>query len=146
MNNIAVSLPTVTRTPRFQATTFQTFGWFLEHAQDSNERIRAATSPAWLVASTPAVEFYLTDDGLSGFGVASNGELVGVFSLVKGRGEALMNEAIYRGATHLDCFEGFLPGFYASFGFIEVGSAANWEPNGPRVVYMALSDAQLVSI
>ena len=39
-------------------------------------------------------------------------------------------------ARTLDCFDGFLPDFYAEFGFVEYKREPNWDPKGADVVYM----------
>ncbi|AXQ61131.1 acetyltransferase [Streptomyces phage Hank144] len=83
--------------------------------------------------------YYLTDDFQSGFGVAQDGTLVGLFSLIKGRGEDLVWDAIlHHGATKLDCFDGFLPDYYKRFGFVETERVPNWTPGEPDVVFMSL--------
>lgn len=122
----------------YNATTRETFAAALRTAQYLDARVKDATSePATYEHGRH--ECYLSEDGLSGFAVSHTGELVGVFSRVKGRGPLLMKHAIYRGATHLDCFEGYLSAFYAQHGFLEVGSSQNWGgAHLPRVVYMAL--------
>lgn len=83
--------------------------------------------------------YFTTDDGASGFGIDRDGTLIGVFSTVKGRGDALVAAAIENGATNLDCFDGYLPSLYARHGFREVRREANWTPGGPDVVFMALT-------
>ncbi|MFE9254052.1 hypothetical protein [Streptomyces sp. NPDC006879] len=83
--------------------------------------------------------YYLTADAESGFGVTPDGTLIGLFSLPKGRGTALVQAAISRGAYLLDCFDGFLPTYYRTFGFVETERVANWTPGEPDVVFMALS-------
>lgn len=82
--------------------------------------------------------FYLTDDLQSGFGVNTDGELFGVFSLERGRGDALVRTAIKLGATRLDCFEGYLSALYARHGFVEYDRRPNWTEGGPDVVWMRL--------
>ncbi len=127
----------------FNATTCMTFVNALCHAHEKSHLVRAACSEplGYLDTHTVGDEYYLSEDQLSGFAVKANGELVGVFSLVKGRGAQLMRHATYRGATHLDCFDGFLPTFYAQHGFVVVGSIRNWNGDDhPRVVYMALRE------
>lgn len=90
---------------------------------------------------------FLAPDGLSGFAIKPDGELISVFSLVSGRGDELVAAAVERGATKLDCFEPYLPRLYARHGFREVEryqwddqyAPANWdyEKNGrPDVVVM----------
>lgn len=75
-----------------------------------------------------------------GFIVKSDGELVGLFSSIKGRGPDLVLAAINSGATHLDCFDGYLVKFYGQLGFVEYDRQPNWTPGGPAVVYMALPE------
>jgi hypothetical protein len=80
--------------------------------------------------------YVLSTDGQSGYAVRPSGELVNVFSLVKGRGARLVRHALMTGAVYLDCFDGYLTSFYGRHGFREVGRVANWTPGGPDVVYM----------
>jgi hypothetical protein len=124
----------------FDQTTKHTFLLALAHAQLTHEQVRNATSPVSdFVASAREREYYVSDDLKSGFAVCEDGELTGVFSTVKGRGAALIATALHRGATFLSCFDGFLPGLYARFGFIKVGSERNWGGDAlPRCVHMAL--------
>lgn len=75
-----------------------------------------------------------------GFIVKADGELVGVFSSLKGRGDVLVIAAQNEGAQHLDCFDGYLTEFYAGHGFVEYDRQPNWTPGGPAVVYMALPE------
>jgi hypothetical protein len=56
---------------------------------------------------------------------------------VRGRGDALVSDAIARGAKHLNCFDGYLPTLYARHGFVEVRREPNWTEGGPDIVYMA---------
>lgn len=107
-------------------------------ARQASRTIRDATSPSDEYPRFGA-DYYLTPDRLSGYGVV-RGTLIGLFSLVRGRGNALVAQAIADGATSLDCFDGFLPTFYARHGFIEVGRELNWNENGPDIVYMELAD------
>lgn len=78
------------------------------------------------------------DQVTGGFIVKPDGELVGLFSRLVGRGDDLVNAALNSGAQHLDCFDGFLVGFYARHGFVEYDRQPNWTPGGPAVVYMGL--------
>jgi len=81
---------------------------------------------------------YLSADRLSGYAIRADGELVGVFSAVRGRGDDLVRDAIRNGATRLDCFDGYLPALYERHGFVETDREPNWTPGGPDVVYMTL--------
>ena len=95
------------------------------------------------------MRLFLSDDGLSGFAIKSDGDLVSVFSAPGlGRGEALVDAAIARNATKLDAFDesGFLPRLYGSRGFVEVGrvpwdpqeAPSVWRGGTPDVVFMEL--------
>lgn len=82
--------------------------------------------------------YVLTTDALSGFAVREDGELVYVWSVERGRGNALVSSAVRVGATYLDCFDGYLPSLYERHGFRRVKTVPNWTVGGPDVVYMAL--------
>lgn len=56
-----------------------------------------------------------------------------------GYGGRLVGDALHNGAEVLDCFDGFLPEFYARHGFVETSREPNWTPGAPDVVYMAAS-------
>ena len=66
------------------------------------------------------------------------GELVGLFSLARGKGDWIMGHAVSDGANHLDCFaEPALLKLYHKHGFTINRSVANWDPTGLPVVYMS---------
>jgi len=79
---------------------------------------------------------FLSDDNHSGFALSGSGELTNVFSVFKGRGHSLVQHALAHGASHLDCFEGYLTGFYEQHGFVEYKREANWNAGGSDVVFM----------
>ncbi|MCP4437127.1 MAG: hypothetical protein GY812_16715 [Actinomycetia bacterium] len=62
---------------------------------------------------------YLSDDGQVGFVLDAENDLQNVFSGRTGGGVEALFSAIEMGAASLDCFDGFLPGYYKSFGFVE---------------------------
>jgi hypothetical protein len=110
----------------------------LDWARTGNERIAGATSEPKEMPR--GARYYLTNDFQSGFGVAGDGTMIGLFSTVKGRGEDLVWDAVtHKGASKLDCFDGFLPEYYKQFGFVETERVANWTAGEPDVVFMALS-------
>lgn len=112
------------------------FGRYFEGARSGSSLIREATSP-FDPADNPADTVYLlTLDGMSGCAIRPDGELVYVFSLERGRGDILVGAAVKNGATHLDCFDGYLPSLYARHGFEEWVRDENWTPGGPDVVFM----------
>lgn len=109
----------------------------LDWARSGSQRIKDATSAPEEMPR--GARYYLTNDFQSGFGVASDGTLIGLFSTVKGRGTDLVWTAVlHKGASKLDCFDGFLPDYYKQFGFQETERVANWTPGEPDVVFMAL--------
>lgn len=108
-------------------------------AQRTNSMVAAATTPALEMFIRTDLTTYLHSDKCSGFAVAADGELVGVFSTVRGRGSDILTAALGAGAARLDCFDGFLPNLYKRFGFVETAREANWTPGEPDVVYMALA-------
>lgn len=111
-----------------------TFGIIFEDARLRSDQIREATSE-----DVPeGRSCFLSEDLLSGFVISEDGELTNVFSLERGRGDALVTAAIDHGASHLDCFDGYLPTLYARHGFVETSREANWTPGQPDVVFMAL--------
>jgi len=86
--------------------------------------------------------FYIDKDG-------EIGNLVVNEPTGRGIGADLLRCAIKLGGTHLQCFDGFLPGYYGRFGFIRSGRQSwndefapeGWDyaKNGrPNVVYMEL--------
>ena len=81
--------------------------------------------------------YWLTTDRQSGFYVTDSGYFGGLFSLTRGRGDALVAHAVEAGACKLDCFDGYLPKLYARHGFTEYNRESNWTPGGPDVVYMS---------
>lgn len=89
--------------------------------------------------------FMLTPDGLSGFYITPDDMLGGLFSLARGRGDQLVATAVRYGATHLDCFDGYLPTLYGRHGFTETARERNWTSGAPDVVYMSLANAQRVA-
>ena len=108
------------------------------HARKLSERIANATSPASEVAATTVDSdgFYLDHTGLYGFIVKANGELIALFSMLKGIGQTLVKLAIEKGAKSLDCFDGYLVEFYSKAGFMEVYREPNWNEGGADVVFM----------
>jgi hypothetical protein len=109
----------------------------LRSARNTSELVAGATSkPEEMPADGT---YYVSDDLMSGFGVQTDGTLIGVYNLIKGRGVDMVWEAVlHYGADRLDCFDGFLPVYYKQFGFVEYERAPNWTPGGPDVVFMQL--------
>jgi len=61
---------------------------------------------------------YMHEDYESGYCITEEGEMVCLHTLVRGRGEALVQHAIAHGATSLVCYSGALVEFYERNGFV----------------------------
>lgn len=107
------------------------FRIFYEAARKHDTRVREATSE---FSDSPDALY--RSNGVSGYCVRADGELVFVHSVVRGQGDFLIRDAIAHGAKFLDCFDGYLPKLYARHGFREVDRMPNWTPGGPDVVVM----------
>jgi hypothetical protein len=118
---------------------FPEYAWALSRAWDTRPEVSASVTDYRDAAMIYDGAAYLAADRQSGFLISGTGELAGVFSTMRGRGDSIMRDALHYGATHLDCFDGYLPTFYARHGFRETRRVPNWAPSGPDVVYMALS-------
>lgn len=121
----------------FQQVTARKFARVIKQACEHSERVKAMLG-RYTVDEYSLMRCFLTSDGGAGFAIKSDGDLVNVFNLtgIKGFGSILVNAAIELGAQKLDCFDGFLPEFYAGFGFREVSREKNWTEGQPDVVYM----------
>jgi hypothetical protein len=129
---------TITTDVTFTIVSAEVFSTAIQHALETSQRARDYLS-SYTAAEYAAMACYLSRDGLTMFAVKNDGDLVSVCNAgPRGRGEAMMAAAIASGATKLDCFDGFLPPFYARFGFVEVSREANWTIGGADVVYMRL--------
>lgn len=117
----------------------------LEFAQTMSDTVRQSTSPVEEITDHDGVSYYLGtiehDNDYcvngAGFAIDKTGQLTSVFSLFRGQGKAIMTEAIKRGACHLDCFDGYLKGFYESFGFTVDKVVPNWTKGEPDVLFMS---------
>jgi len=112
---------------------------FALHFSGARHHTMIAESTSPFEASAGAT-YYLAEDWLSGYVVRADGELTNVWSVERGRGGDIVESAITNGATHLDCFDGYLTALYSRHGFQRVTSLPNWTPGDPDVVYMALPD------
>lgn len=108
------------------------------NAREESEKVKAATSTVKEIddATNDHDRFMLTADGQSGFIVRNGGELIALFSTVKGRGHDLVQIAVQCGAEYLDCFDGYLTELYSKHGFKIVNRESNWDGVGPDVVFM----------
>lgn len=131
---------------RYTQVSADCFVRFLKRAWDfpkGDTVIRDMLDPdALSVSHYEGARCYLANDCKSGYVVRPNynenykGDLQTVWSIASGRGKELVENAIRHGAYSLDCFDGFLPKFYASLGFVEYAREKNWNEGGPDVVFM----------
>lgn len=135
----------------------------LNHARDTDGRIKASLSTPEELAAKAANYYmevakasrrplsegaffsdhvivrvaYQGTEPVAGYLVVG-GELVGLFSLARGKGDWIMGHAVSDGADHLDCFaEPALLKLYHKHGFKIHHSEANYDPAGLPVVYMS---------
>ncbi len=69
--------------------------------------------------------------------ILDNGDLQSLYS-TNSQGTRSILLAIEKGAVTLDCFDWYLPGRYAEFGFEEYKREPNWTPGEADVVFMRL--------
>ena len=116
------------------------FKAWLAMARLSSKQVKVNVCSLVELANMDIDSAYLSKDCQSGYAVTTDGELVGLFSLVRGRGKALILESILNGVTHLNCFDGVLTELYAIQGFVEVARKKNYIEGKPDVVYMKLGE------
>lgn len=111
-----------------------------ENARRDSALIKGATSEYDTTPAARGTRYFLASDGLEswGYAIRADGELVYVFSTTRGKGDAIVADAIARGAVYGDCFDGHLTRLYSRHGFEVVSRVANWTPGEPDVVYFAL--------
>jgi hypothetical protein len=73
----------------------------------------------------------------SGYALSSDGEIMNLFSNGKsGEGSVMLVDAILRGGTHLNCYDGYLKGFYENFGFRVTRRQPSGVKGTPDTLYM----------
>ena len=82
---------------------------------------------------------YVNGQAACGYAIKDTGELCYVHALIRGCGDALVQDAIANGAKRLDCFDGYLVSLYARHGFVETARVPNYTKGDPDVVYMEVS-------
>ena len=126
---------------RVQSVDRETFVREFVAARLSSPEVRSATSAE--VADRTGMYRLATEYGrvVGGYAVQVNSdfriELCNLWG--PGYGSRLVSDALHNGAEVLDCFDGFLPEFYARHGFHETAREPNWTQGAPDVVYMAAS-------
>jgi len=82
---------------------------------------------------------FLDKSKSAGYAIKADGELVSVFNKgAKGNGAKMVQEALDKGANHLDTLQGPLVDYYKKFGFEPYATEANWVKGKPDVVFMKL--------
>ena len=116
------------------------YPWTFRHAyreaRSASGLIESMTTPTGELPPS-RVKWYLTDDGLAGYGITWKGEFIALFSRVRGRGDALVASAVENGAMYGDHFDSeHLSALYARHGFVETSRTPNWTSGGPDVIYI----------
>lgn len=122
---------------KFVNVSYNCFKGALRAVQANYKHVRQATTPWNELHNEDGTSYYLAGcPSYMGFALSPSGELTSVFSAIKGKGDHILSNAVRCGACHLDCFDGYLPTFYARHGFKEVKREANWTAGEPDVVFM----------
>ena len=85
---------------------------------------------SWQEYKAKGIRVFMDKDGYTGFGLTKDNTLVTLWCRAdapKGIGGRSIAEAIRRGCTNLECFDGKLPKIYGQFGFKEVARYP-WNP------------------
>lgn len=126
---------------RVRSVTREEFIREFTAARLTNPEVRAATSAEVLERTGMYRLATAYGQVVGGYAVQVNAdfriELCNLWG--PGYGSRLVNDALHNGAEVLDCFDGFLPEFYARHGFVETGREPNWTPGEPDVVYMSVA-------
>lgn len=100
-------------------TLIETYNDFREYSAKAEYVSR--THPTLSVPTANDAYFWaLRDDTnsiIGGYGIQTDGTIIGLFSIMKGYGDALVQSAIDHGGTRLECFEGVLSDLYTRHGF-----------------------------
>jgi hypothetical protein len=124
--------------PLYREVNAQTFALFFNASRAVSPAIAESCSEFEHGGESVEQRFFLSPSNRSGYSVKGDGELVLLHSLDRGKGDALVVDAVKNGARFLDCFDGYLPTLYGRHGFIEWHREANWDADGPDVVFMKL--------
>lgn len=124
----------------FSNVTARHFRKAFEAARDNSAQIAAATSTFDVSPAARGTRYYVASNGFDhwGYAIRADGELVYVFSSIRGKGDSIVSSALYNGAVYGDCFDGYLTGLYVRNGFGVVAKVPNWTPGEPDVVLFAL--------
>ena len=136
-----MTIATVTELFHVASVDRETFTRAFYAARLADDNIREATSVEVAERTGMYRLAYAHGQVVGGYAVQVNAdfriELCNLWG--PGYGSRLVSDALDNGAEVLDCFDGFLPEFYARHGFVETSREPNWTPGAPDVVYMAAS-------
>ena len=86
-----------------------------------HDKIREHVSSGEELLASGTGKFFMTEDGLTGFGIDGS-KIIGVFNASEEkRGGLIAAQAIIRGGRQLVCSAGFLVDFWSRFSFVETG-------------------------
>lgn len=110
-------MTTATIAIRFATAHAEIFAAAVEAAREALGAL-AGNLADYTVEDFATMQCFLAEDGQSGFAIKGGDELVNVFSVVKGRGDAIVEAAVEAGAARLDCYDGHLARLYGRHGFV----------------------------
>lgn len=126
-------------TNKFIKVDSKTFLKSLDNSKNVNSKIKSFVH-TYKLSDYDNMDCYLNVNYNCGYAI-KNGDIVSLFSSVKGMGEKLINSAIVNGGVKLDCFDGYLTKLYYNAGFNVDKIETNWNgSNFPNVVYMKLEN------
>lgn len=121
----------------------EAYAWALSEHRAQHKHGAALSDPAEVLCELSGADnagvliLYDNDRNVVGGAAIANGVIMGLFAQ-SGYGSEVVKCATACGGRELDCFDGFLPGYYSRFGFVEYDRQANWVAGEPDVVYMRL--------
>ena len=121
----------------------EAYAWALSKHRAQHKHGSALSDPAEVLDALVTADnagvliLYDNDRNTIGGAAIANRVIMGLFAK-SGYGPEVVKCAIACGGRKLDCFDGFLPGYYSRFGFVEYDRMANWVAGEPDVVYMHL--------
>lgn len=122
------------------STVYRPVTWmtFAENFNKARGWVRIAENCATLDNTSHCVP-YMSNEYLSGFAIHKpTKEIRYLHSVVRGRGDMLVTEAIKRGGAWLTCFDGYLKTLYERHGFKVAKREPNWTAGKPDVLTMIL--------
>ena len=107
---------------------------FIKAIKEAKATLPSKKAPFVSIPQPQSLQFcFLSEDKLSGYAISAHGEIIGVFSLAKGRLSDLVSHALHsvqvRGylGAHLHCFSPLVP-IFGRYG-LELNNTYPWDDN-----------------